>query len=162
MDRLPERFRSRWRWLAPSQQDRPRLGGRGPLEGAANVAKIEFNFLIAAALEAMGEAFAVVEKAGLDPAGFHALITGTLFGCPLYEGYGKRIVEKDWEEPGFKLSLGFKDVRLAGETARDHEARVRLVELLHERFGEAVDHGRGDMDWTAIAAEVRKEAGLPG
>lgn len=132
----------------------------GERPGAANVAKIELNFLIAAALEAMAEAFAVVEKAGLDPAGFHEMITGTLFGCPLYQGYGKRIVEKDWDEPGFKLALGQKDVGLAATTAKDHGARARLVELLGDRFREAVEHGRGEMDWTAIAAEAREDAGL--
>ena len=127
---------------------------------AAHVAKIAFNLLIASALEAMAEAFSLLEVAGLDPEPFHETATGTLFGCPLYEGYGRQILERCWEEPLFKLELGLKDVRLADRTADENGARLRLAELLEERFEDAVDSGRGSMDWTAIAAEVREEAGL--
>jgi len=129
--------------------------------GAAHAAKLCFNFLIASALEAMAEAFAVVEKSGLDPRAFHEMITSTLFGCPLYTGYGRQINDRGWQEPLFKLSLGLKDVRLANGMADAVGAPMRLARLLEERFREAVDHGRGGMDWTAVAAEVRAEAGLP-
>jgi len=132
----------------------------GEAPAAAHVAKIELNFLIAAALEAMAEAFSVVEKAGLDPRAFHQMATSTLFGCPLYVNYGRQINERRHDDALFKLSLGAKDVRLAGETADDLGVRARLVELLGARFQEALDHGRGDQDWTAIAEEVRAEAGL--
>ena len=37
---------------------------------AANIAKVNFNFLIVTAVEAMAEAFSVVEKSGLDPVAF--------------------------------------------------------------------------------------------
>lgn len=133
----------------------------GETAGAAHTAKLGFNFLIASAVEAMAEAFAVVEAGGLDPRHFHQMITSTLFGCPLYEGYGRQINDRGWETPLFKLSLGLKDMRLARRTAEDAGVRMRLAEVLEERLREAVEHGRGSMDWTAIAAEVREEAGLP-
>lgn len=129
--------------------------------GAANVAKLAFNFLIASALEAMSEAFAVVEKSGLDPRDFHQMLTSTLFGCPMYEGYGRKILDRGYETPGFKLSLGLKDVRLAAAAARGVDARMALADLLESRFQEALEHGRGDMDWSAVSAESREEAGLP-
>ncbi len=134
----------------------------GETPAAAHVAKIEFNFLIASALEAMAEAFAVIEKAGLDPRAFHRMATSTLFGCPLYVNYGKQINDRRHDDALFKLSLGAKDVGLAAQTADAFGARARLVELLQERFQEALDHGRGDQDWTAVAEEARAEAGLDG
>lgn len=127
---------------------------------AAAVAKINFNFLIAAAVEAMSEAFAVVEKSGVDPRAFHQMVIGSAFGCRIYDGYGSFILEQAWDAPLFKLALGLKDVRLANETATDCDATMRLGQLLEKRFAESVDHGLGDKDWTAIAAEVREEAGL--
>lgn len=126
----------------------------------ANVAKINFNFLIASAVEAMAEAFAVIEKQGLDVQAFYEMVIGTAFGCPLYEGYGRLIAEQGWDEPGFTLALGLKDVKLAAQTAADCGARMRLGELLLERFESAVASGLGDKDWTAVAVGVREEAGL--
>ena len=35
-----------------------------------------------------------------------------------------------------------------------------LGELLEARFTAAVDNGYGDLDWTAIALEVRAEVGV--
>ena len=127
---------------------------------AACIAKINFNFLIASAVEAMSEAFAVVEKAGVDPRAFHEMITGTAFGCRIYEGYGAFVLDQAWDSPLFRLVLGLKDVRLANEMAADCNAEMRLGGLLEQRFSEAVANGLGEKDWTVIAAEVRRETGL--
>jgi len=128
--------------------------------GAANVAKLAFNFLIASAVEGMSEAFAFLEASGLDPGTFHQIMTATLFGCPLYEGYGQQILDRSYEEPGFKLSLGLKDIRLAAEAATAVNARLPLAEVLRARFERAIEHGRAGMDWSAVSAEARQEAGL--
>ena len=127
---------------------------------AANVAKINFNFLIVSAVEAMAEAFAIIEKSGLDVEAFHEMIIGTAFGCPLYEGYGRQLHQQAWDVAGFRLALGLKDVKLVGETAAECGARMRLGELLLNRFESAVANGLSDKDWTAIAEEIRADAGL--
>ena len=132
----------------------------GEEPGAANIAKINFNFLIASATEAIAEALSVVEKSGLDPVAFYDMMVGTAFGCPLYENYGRQLHQRAWDKPGFKLVNGLKDVKLAAETAADCGARMRLGELLQDRFEQAVANGLGDKDWTAIGAEIRAEAGL--
>jgi len=132
----------------------------GEEPAAANLAKINFNFLIASAIEAMAESFSVVEKAGLDPRVFFEMVVGTAFGCPLYQNYGRIIVDRDWDEAAFRLVLGLKDVRLATSAAAGQGARMRLGELLEERFATAVEHGHGEKDWTAVALEVRAESGL--
>lgn len=128
--------------------------------GAAHVAKINFNFLIASALEAMAEAFAVVEKSGLDPRAFLDMATSTLFGCPLYENYGRIMLDREYMEPAFALRLGLKDVKLARDSAAELGARMRLADLLQQRFEEAVAAGRGELDWSGIALDARLDAGL--
>ena len=137
-----------------------RLFDFGTQPDRANVAKIGFNFLIASAVEAMAESFTLVEKQGLDVHAFLEMVTGTAFGCPLYEGYGRIIAGHGWNDAGFTLALGLKDVRLAAQTAADCGARMRLGELLLERFEGALAHGLGEKDWTAVTAEVRAESGL--
>ena len=116
--------------------------------------------MIASATEAMAEAFSIVEKSGLDPKTFYEMVIGTAFGCPLYENYGRIIHQKSWDNVGFSLKNGLKDIRLAAETAADCDGQMRLGELLERRFEEAVGNGLGEKDWTAIGAQVREETGL--
>ena len=132
----------------------------GTTASAANVVKINFNFMIATTIEALAEAFAVVEKHGIDPKAFYEMVIGTAFGCPIFENYGRQLSQHGWNNVGFKLALGLKDVRLAQGTAAAVGARMRLGELLEARFSAAVEHGYGDLDWTAIALDVRAEAGV--
>ena len=131
-----------------------------PTPSAANVAKINFNFMIATTIEALAESFSVVEKSGIDPKIFYEMVIGTAFGCPIFENYGRQLSQHGWNNVGFKLALGLKDVRLAQGTAAAVGARMRLGELLETRFSEAVAHGYADKDWTAIALDIRAEAGL--
>jgi 3-hydroxyisobutyrate dehydrogenase-like beta-hydroxyacid dehydrogenase len=126
----------------------------------ANTAKLGANFLIAASIEAMSEAFALVEKNGVDPAALHEALAGTLFACPIYQNYGRQILEGTYQPPLFKMSLGLKDVRLITRTADRSGTPMRFAGVLKDRLLAAVAHGRSDYDWTGIAAEVRDEAGI--
>lgn len=126
----------------------------------ANVAKLGANFLIAAAIEGLAEAATFVSKNGGDPKLMLDALTQTIFACPVYQNYGRQILEGTFSPPLFKLPLGLKDVRLIKATAAEAAAPMRLAEVLESRFLAALAHGRGDQDWTAIAAEVRAEAGL--
>ena len=85
----------------------------------ANVLKLAGNFLLASAIEAMGESFTLVQKYGIEPARFLEILNGRLFRSPIYENYGKLIAERRWEPAGFKLRHGLKDVRLALGAAED-------------------------------------------
>jgi 3-hydroxyisobutyrate dehydrogenase-like beta-hydroxyacid dehydrogenase len=133
------------------------FGGQPP---AANVVKLAGNFLIASAIEAMAEAFSLVEKNGADPNQAHALLTQTLFACPIYQNYGKFILDRSYDPPGFNLALGSKDVRLVRDAARESEVPMPLAGLLEDRFLRSLANGRGNMDWTAIAIDQRESAGL--
>ena len=126
----------------------------------ANVAKLGANFLIAASIESMAEAATFVEKNGGDPAALMNALTQTIFGCPVYQNYGRQILEGTFSPPLFKLPLGLKDVRLIKTTAAEAAAPMRFAEVLESRFLSAMAHGRDEQDWTAISAEVRNEAGL--
>jgi len=97
----------------------------------ATVVKIAGNFLLAAAIEAMGEAFALVRKHGVEPARFLEIVNGRLLRSPVYENYGKIIAEQRFDPPGFRLRHGLKDARLAlaaGDDVgddREHRRGVR-------------------------------------
>ena len=126
----------------------------------ANTAKLGANFLIAASIEAMSEAFALMEKNGVDPAALHEALCSALFACPIYQNYGRQILEETYRTPLFKMSLGLKDVRLITRAADLSGTPMRFASVLKDRLLSAVAHGRSDYDWTGIAAEVRDEAGI--
>jgi 3-hydroxyisobutyrate dehydrogenase-like beta-hydroxyacid dehydrogenase len=48
----------------------------------ANLVKLSGNFLVASVIECLGEAVALIRKAGVDPAQFLAILTGSLFAAP--------------------------------------------------------------------------------
>lgn len=85
---------------------------------AANAAKIACNMMITMAIEAMAEAVTLTETNGLPREEFFELILGTLFGRRSYQIYSANIADRQYE-PGFKASLGLKDLRLAREAAID-------------------------------------------
>ena len=126
----------------------------------ANTVKISGNFLIAAALESMGEAFALVRKSGVDAGQFLEIINNALFNSPLYGGYGAAIAKEQFEPAGFKLRLGFKDLRLVQEAAESAAVPMPIAGVLRDRFLAAMARGEGDLDWAALARIAAVQAGL--
>src|SRR5690348_4625803 len=128
--------------------------------GAANVAKLVGNFLIAANLEAMSEALAMAEKQGVERTAVADMLAKTLFACPIYVGYGKAIAEKRFTPVGFRMPLGLKDVELALRTAAEVTMALPIASLVRDRFLASLAKGRGEMDWSAIALGTLDDAGL--
>ena len=132
----------------------------GDNPGAANVVKLAGNFMIAAALEAMGEAVAMMRKSGVDPAVALEMLVKTIFAAPVYQGYGPVIAHGVFTPAGFRLPLGLKDIDLVLETARAANVPMPTASLLRDRFISAIAKGRADLDWSAIALGAADDAGL--
>jgi 3-hydroxyisobutyrate dehydrogenase-like beta-hydroxyacid dehydrogenase len=119
--------------------------------GAANVAKLAGNFLIAAAMESMAEAFALGEKNGVEARELARIFGETLFACPIYQNYGKTIAEKKFQPAGFGLLLGLKDMNLVLSTAEKARLPMPVASLVKDRLLSAAAKGREDWDWSALA-----------
>lgn len=132
----------------------------GEQAAAANVVKITGNFLIAAVMESLGEAFALLKKSGVDADKFYELMTGSLFSAPIYQNYGKLILAEAFEPPGFKLKLGLKDVRLALAAADAAATPMPLASLLRDQLLAGVARGFGEMDWTVVTRVIAENAGI--
>jgi 3-hydroxyisobutyrate dehydrogenase-like beta-hydroxyacid dehydrogenase len=132
----------------------------GPEPWKANIVKLDGNFLIAAMLEALGEAFALARKLGIDAHEFLDIVNNALFNSPLYANYGTRIADGAFEPPGFKLKLGLKDARLALDAAEAAAVPMPLASLVRDHMLTAIAHGQEDADWSAVAAVSAEAAGL--
>lgn len=132
----------------------------GDRPDAANVVKLGGNFLIASVLESLGEAMALVGKAGVDRAAYLQLLTSTLFDAPVYRNYGGLIVDRRFEPAGFAAALGLKDIGLALDAAEDLRVPMPLASLLRDRFLALLAQGGEQLDWSAIGGLAARDAAL--
>ena len=125
-----------------------------------NVVKLSANFLLATVIESLGEAVALVSKAGVDRQDYVDIITSTLFGAPAYQTYGGLIAREEFEPAGFAARLGIKDVRLVLAAAEDLQVPLPIASLLRDRFLALLAAGGGELDWSAISTMAQRDAGL--
>jgi 3-hydroxyisobutyrate dehydrogenase-like beta-hydroxyacid dehydrogenase len=133
----------------------------GAEPSAANLVKLSGNFLIASAIEALGEAIALVGKSGIDKQAFATLIASSIFPAPAYAIYGELIAKAKFQPAGFAAPLGFKDVRLVLSAAADLHVPMPLGSLLHDRFQRLLNQGGEALDWSAIGGLAARDAGDP-
>jgi 3-hydroxyisobutyrate dehydrogenase-like beta-hydroxyacid dehydrogenase len=127
---------------------------------AASIVKLGGNFMIMGVIEAMAEAATLCEKYGVARKDMIDVMTQSIFATPLYVNYGKLIAAHDYANPGFKLSLGFKDANLVLDAATKSRVPMPLASMMHDRFLAAMAKERGELDWTAAALNVSEDAGL--
>jgi 3-hydroxyisobutyrate dehydrogenase-like beta-hydroxyacid dehydrogenase len=142
--------------LAPHLSSMGEIWDFGKDPGAAPAVKIAGNFMIASLIETLSEAFSLVGNHGVEPEAFFRMMSGTLFDAPAVRTYGELILAGSFEEPGFPLSLGFKDAGLAKEAARRTRTPMALASLLEDRFLRAMARGWDRKDWCVIS-DLQKE-----
>lgn len=125
----------------------------------ANVAKLCGNFMIGSVIEALGEAYATLRKAGVAPLSFLEIMNA-LFGSQVIANYGRIIAQEEFEPAGFALTLGLKDVRLVLAAAEECAAPMPLASLVHDHLLSALAQGQGEIDWSSMTQVIARNAGL--
>ena len=126
---------------------------------AANLVKLTANFLQASVIEALGEAIALIGKAGIDRIAYVNLLTSTIFTSPAYTIFGPLIAAGTFGPAAFAAPLGFKDIRLALAEAETLRVPMPLASLLHDRFLRLFAQGGEKLDWSAIGGLASQDAG---
>ncbi|MDT5187982.1 MAG: hypothetical protein QOI28_233 [Mycobacterium sp.] len=126
---------------------------------AASLVKLSGNFLIASVIESLGEAMALVGKAGVDKLQYLDILASTLFGAPVYQTYGGLIAREEFEPAGFAAPLGAKDVRLVLAAGEELQVPLPIASLLRDRFLTLLANGGEHLDWSAVGALAAWEAG---
>jgi 3-hydroxyisobutyrate dehydrogenase-like beta-hydroxyacid dehydrogenase len=122
----------------------------GERASQANVVKLAINFMLAAAIESMGEAAALTAAYGVEPRELFDLIGQSLFPGPVYQGYGRLIADGRFEPAGFKARLGLKDVRLALAAAEVATTPMPLASLIRDSMLEALARGEGEKEFGVV------------
>ena len=127
---------------------------------AANLLKLNVNFLLASMIECLGESIALIRKSGVDPRQFLDIITNTLFAAPAFKTYGELIVNQQFEPAGFQMPLGLKDVRSVLIEADARAVPMPVASVVHDNFLSGIAQGWQNLDWSALARVAASRAGL--
>jgi 3-hydroxyisobutyrate dehydrogenase len=138
--------------------DKPRLVG--PI-GSGTIVKIVNNVTGQIFLHAMGEAFSVAVKAGVDPLElWDALRLGVIGKSSAINMLTKQFLPGQFDPPAFALNLALKDVNLATQLGRELGVPLRLANLTHAEMTEAVGRGMGEKDCRIYLTLQLERAGV--
>jgi len=122
--------------------------------GAGQVAKACNQLVVASTIEAVAEAIALAERAGVDAAKVREALLGGFAGSKILEVHGQRMLDRTFE-PGFRIRLHAKDARIIRSLAEEVRLALPGFEPVAEALDRLVASGGGDLDhsglYTALA-----------
>jgi 3-hydroxyisobutyrate dehydrogenase-like beta-hydroxyacid dehydrogenase len=127
------------------------------VSGNGSKMKLVGNLVVAAQLEALGEALTLAKKAGLDLRDVLEVFAVTDFRSPIFDGVGAAVIAGDYS-PSFALKLMRKDARLVSAFADRLGAPVPGASATLGTIEKAVDAGWGDENASALIKVLAREA----
>jgi 2-hydroxy-3-oxopropionate reductase len=127
--------------------------------GAGNTTKLANQIIVAANIEAVGEALVLAKKAGLEPSSVFQAIKGGLAGSNVLNAKGSMMIEGNFK-PGFRIRLHQKDLNNALLTGKELGVPLPVTALVQQMIGALVNGGKGDSDHSAIANFIEEMAGV--
>jgi 2-hydroxy-3-oxopropionate reductase len=127
--------------------------------GAGNTTKLANQIIVAANIEAVGEALTLASKAGLDPAVVFEAIKGGLAGSNVLNAKGPMMIDGNFD-PGFRIVLHHKDLNNALLTGKDLGVGLPVTSLVQQMIISLINDGKGNADHSAIANFIEDMAGV--
>ena len=127
--------------------------------GAGGFVKLVNQIIVALNIAAVGEAFCLGVKAGLNPQVIFQAIRGGLAGSQVLETKISMISGRNFK-PGFKVKLHQKDLHNALSTAKDLNVPLPLSSFVQQIFVSLAAEGRGEEDHSALVTFFEKMAGV--
>jgi 2-hydroxy-3-oxopropionate reductase len=118
--------------------------------GAGNTVKLCNQVIVAANIEAVGEALVLAKKAGLDPTVVFEAIRGGLAGSNVLNAKAPMMIAGNFT-PGFRIRLHRKDLLNALLTGKELGVPLPVTALVEQMVEALVVGGKGDRDHSAIA-----------
>jgi 3-hydroxyisobutyrate dehydrogenase-like beta-hydroxyacid dehydrogenase len=123
---------------------------------AANSMKLVGNFMVASIIELIGQVYVFAENRGVDP----AIITGMFKQfMPATSEYVDRISSRNFENAGFTLDGGLKDVTLILAAAAEVHTPLPYASVVRDKCLAAKARGMNQLDWSCLTEISRLDAG---
>jgi 2-hydroxy-3-oxopropionate reductase len=124
--------------------------------GAGQVTKAANQLVVGVTIEAVAEALALAEGAGVDAARVREALLGGFAASRILEVHGQRMLDRTFQ-PGFRARLHLKDARIIDATASALGVPTPANAVALAGFQRLVDTDRGDLDHSALALLARGE-----
>ncbi len=128
----------------------------GP-SGAGQVAKSANQVIVGLTIQAVAEAFALADRAGVDPAALREALLGGFADSRILAEHGRRMVEERFD-PGARIALHLKDLVIALDLAAASELHLQATGQLATLMAERIAAGDGDLDHAALIRGYRADA----
>jgi 2-hydroxy-3-oxopropionate reductase len=125
--------------------------------GAGQVCKACNQLVVAATIEAVAEALALAERAGVDAERVREALLGGFAGSKILEVHGRRMLDRTFE-PGFRARLHAKDARIVLSAARDVGADLPSFEIVAAQLDRLVAGGGGELDHAGLFTLLAPDA----
>ena len=133
----------------------------GDTASAGTSMKICANYFALTQIEMMGEIYAFAEKSGLNLDLIQMVFQGA-FTEPTLKMYAAKIRNREFDDAGFELLGGLKDVLIYEEAFTDMRVIPGIAKVVKDKLVTAVARGLGNKDWSATYEITRLMAGLDG
>jgi len=121
--------------------------------GAGQTTKLVNQILVGIHIEAMGEAFLLAAKAGVDPMKVYEAIKGGLAGSNVLNAKVPLVLQRNFK-PGFKIRLHRKDLKNALEAASSLGLICPVTEMVQGMIDSLIARGKGEDDHGGIVQEL--------
>jgi 3-hydroxyisobutyrate dehydrogenase len=148
---------SRARPLLEILGDPERTWHVGPV-GAGQAAKLMVNLVLGGVTAAVAEGFTLGRLLGLSPEVALDVLEGASVATQTARSKRDKLLSGDYGDPGFRLALMHKDLRLALDAARAARASLPATERVAELYAGAKGRGLADQDYAAVAAYLASMA----
>ena len=130
----------------------------GP-SGAGQLCKACNQLVIGGTLAAVGEAFALARKAGVDAAKVREALLGGFAASRVLDVHGERILQRNYV-PGFVARMYQKDMRIIMETGLFHDVPMPVSAVVQQLVNALMAAGREKEDISALGAMAMAMTGV--
>ena len=111
--------------------------------GAGQTTKICNQMIVGMTIQAVGEAFTLASRAGVDLEKMREVLLGGFAQSRILDLHGKRIIDRNFK-PGFKIKLHNKDLKLALQAGKEYKVVLKGTEQVAKTMKAALKDGNGD------------------
>ena len=123
--------------------------------GAGQTTKICNQMIVGMTIQAVGEAFTLASKAGVNLEKMREVLLGGFAQSRILDLHGQRIIDRNFK-PGFKIKLHSKDMKLALQAGKEYDVALKGTAQVAATMKAAIENGNGELDHSGIVLQIEK------